>query len=49
MLIVEVSISGSVDDRHGGCVGSALRFQFPVVLMTDMVVVLVLHRGFNFR
>ena len=45
----EVSIPGSVDGRHGGCVGSAQRFQFQGVLMADMVVVLVLHRGFNSR
>ena len=45
----EVSIPGSVDGRHGGCVGSKLRFQFQGVLMADMVVVLVLHRGFNSR
>ena len=35
--------SGNVDGRHGGCVGSAQRFQFQGVLMADMVVVLVLH------
>ena len=45
----EVSILGSVDGRHGDCVWFCTEVSILGSVDGDMVVVLVLHRGFNSR